>query len=929
MYGGEHALDEKGDVKLGWGIGIGLDWTKMALGVTGGLNLDYEGAIIRDMEESVREQAIEEYGLKGFETKESYKSLTTEQKWAQIQKMKPPFYAKLMESMKNPDVAAALDRNNDGIPEMFIYNLNQHIESMESDAVFEEMMAVPFMPVGVGAGAIVAGVGLATGNPAALAIGLVAGFKFQLGSFKAFIPTPKEEARLLSIASSNNMESKVKDYIEKLKRGEVQPEFIKEGTPGLYYRPGSGLGMGVRVEEMKTNELRYKDLQKDIETINKALAPAEVELKIHQPGNKVELITLHPEDKDIEVHADPLMHDLGIVNDNGRLFLVGNIEDLIITRERFEFPRALASGNSSIRDVICIRQRNSVNGQRSRYWIQQNAGSFLEKSMIQTKFRYEPGLNHETGKSTILNVPGYLEGKTNEGVKYFETRMEGFKHGKTDFDKFITKEKLAKYDSDYEDGMLPALGAVTEQAYQNEKPRPGLREKIANIFKDKTFSNIKETLINPKIISNPKEIMSTLKSNEKALGLENLTDKEMNLAVTTVLNEWFTDLYSYAGAEKRLEKINKKLLDRIKQVKKYTGEIYKSEFKTIKDKNPAIKSSPEEMADRFINDIYANLEAVLEQKPPVDFRTIKVGGLKAGEVLISGTRGKEAGKTLPTLGRTVNFEETPKPEDLELGYGFMEGYLNPETNRFTEFGKTYSLKSANRVEKDLAIALLEIASPIPKDDLELMRSPLAIKILGTPAYRLMVLEKGGRGDKQYEEMIQIAGSKTPEELKANIAKYKDAFDNFKNLINRIRQAQISGKALSIQTDIGTRIEIDMSDTEIQSGPYTKCGNASYKLNEFGTIRIYKQQVEVYGGKETINEVLDVELTRKFVSFSLWGGFTGTQRKKEIPPPTKPHGGEEEVTKEHGRIATRGSGTVPDKKSGGGHLGGKTVPHKKE
>jgi hypothetical protein len=271
------------------------------------------------------------------------------------------------------------------------------------------------------------------------------------------------------------------------------------------------------------------------------------------------------------------------------------------------------------------------------------------------------------------------------------------------------------------------------------------------------------------------------------------------------------------------------------------------------------------MGDKLFNDIYGNLfEKIKETTKPEEIIKILTDfgkTLKQGDTFISGTRTfDEKGNKLAALTTTLNY--IPLPTEKEQAFGFLNGT-----------GKKYELNSGNQIEKDLAKALLEIASPIPKEDSELLKSPLAIKLLGVGVYWLIA------GKENYNKMVEIVND--PSKISEN----KAAIDEFRTFVENVRESQLEGKPYIANTKYG-EIIIDMSNTEINSGAYSKCGNASVAVNEKGTVKI-KQKKGALGVIDVTNEYINSKLTKKFLSLGLSVGLTSESTPGKPPEEKKP------------------------------------------
>ncbi len=827
---GKHDFGSNGE--LGWsaGMGVGFSWADLAalptLGAQVGLSYSWQKAW---NDKSVRENTKEAQKSSGIskETWDKWASgeYNTEEK-LEILKQDKTALAEIEKAQREHPDAVTED--------MFVHSVDLHIEKAKQEGVYDKLRAAGFVGLNVNAG--VAALGVATG------FGWLLGAEFEIGSATVFIPHPREEARILDEISSLVIDDKLKKELSDRAKKEIAelnagtgPVKFTETTPNIYYRPG--LGLGIRTE---STEVSFDALAKTsagtgtpFDKYNEALKPAEI--RLIESGKRAELVIDNDDDKDIEIHIDPALQKLALVKDGGNVILSGNIGDLIITRERFEFNRNLAEG-TSIRDVITIRQNESMLAETDRMFIEAHEGKYLEKVIGQKQYQIKTGNNPEGLQSNIIdNTQEDRSGDTGNRLKYHDGFRDEAERGNG-----LTEERVTKLEADATE-MQKALGAKTEAEYNSNTTmdEQALYNALDDVYKSAGF---KAQLDRIEVITDPENMIALLKQQS---GLENLSDKEYNIAISYMLNRHYSNLNQSPA--------------RLNKVKEYTKQKYLSAFVTMKN-NLGLKSSAQAMADKFVDDIYNGLAEKL--------KTASVSGLNPGDIFVSGTWGTNNGSRQRAFGLTANYEQIVKPGNLAHEFGF-----------FGDTGKDYDLNSQDPVEKDLARALLEIASPVKTSNEELIRSPLATKILGLKAYRLMVEDvNNGGGEAQFKAMMEIVKDPT------KTSQYAAEMNRFRGFVEEVRKHQMDKTPYVIKTHDGLTITLDMSDTKVHSGAYTKCGNASHSVNELGSIKIegITAQTAVVGVLDTTNEVQNVELSKRFVNFGFATGFTsssGTTERK--------------------------------------------------
>jgi hypothetical protein len=244
--------------------------------------------------------------------------------------------------------------------------------------------------------------------------------------FEAFIPHPREKERLQQLLSAGE----IRMQMDKWLGGEKIPAFT-EKTSDIYYKPGSNLGIGRKAgeDEEATFQTSGKGLKTDIDAYNEALKDAEITLKYDKDQKRTKITIGRDKDRNIEVHIDPLLKNLGLIVDGDELYLKGNMDNMLITRQKFEFPfpfdrtdRAAGSDarQTNLLDVITIRTADSVAGQRNLDTIEELESGFVEKRQG-GKFTMQPGAN-PNAKSSLLD---YATVRAEENVdRYNELRRQ-------------------------------------------------------------------------------------------------------------------------------------------------------------------------------------------------------------------------------------------------------------------------------------------------------------------------------------------------------------------------------------------------------------------------------------------------------------------------------------------------------------------------
>jgi type II secretory pathway pseudopilin PulG len=372
----------------------------------------------------------------------------------------------------------------------------------------------------------------------------------KIGSAVVYTPHRKEIVRMLPEMSDAVVTEKIEKALKDLEGGKGQVRFIEQTSRLVYSRDGKLMSLE------KEDKVDFSRLNTSLESYNEALKEAEIALIQRAPG-KIELLVNNTERKDVEIHTDPLLGDLKVVRDNGKIFLVGNITDnLIITRERFSLPFETAEKSASMRDYVTIRKKASVQGKRDRSWMEKHEANFLRKLMEERTFYVERGANEDTEKG-IVEVAGFA---TTENAKLSDEDRKAIKmymDQQSDFTGTWDKTAIESAAKDI-DRCNKALSRMKEKEYDKPKTDAVFFENLGKLYGDKKFKSALG-----KTIGDGESIIALLQDQEfKPLlaksGLEKLFDsgneKLLNTAVIYLENAWFSKFYKDSTNEKKYQR---------------------------------------------------------------------------------------------------------------------------------------------------------------------------------------------------------------------------------------------------------------------------------------------------------------------------------------------------------------------------------------
>ncbi|MDD3861473.1 MAG: hypothetical protein PHP74_01105, partial [Candidatus Gracilibacteria bacterium] len=910
--------------------------------------------------------------------------------------------------------------NEDQKAKLFVGMVDSYINSLK-EGVNKDVSPYWIAAVGVGFAYLDSTEERTSGGAACM------GFKIYIpgSEFEAFIPSLKETTALSKALSSTEIDAQINKWL----KGEKVA--FREKGPDLYYKPGTNLGLGTRTESRTEKYSDSGDLTTDMNQYNVRLKPAEIKLNYDEKTKRTELIIKNYKDRNIEINIDPLIKDLKLVKENGRLFLVGNIANLIISREKFNFPFPFdrdedGVGTTNLLDVITIRTDKSMEGNRNRETVETLSPLSLRMTPDQDEFMPTRGMNAENIQGNILD---YDSAKTDEEKNKLKSlESEASKFTPTHLDYQIGTEDLAKKDK-ISERKFKSLNQSKEDIADLAELTPEMIKfaydtffpfikkdlaKLTDIGDDTALSNLvdkkwsecpkQDTSIPSKLgETQHQQVMSLLgpkwwsiiyphSSDDKmptnlheqrheklsanineylvlepgcfvtkefkvrGKGMEHLTVKITNKRDVIIVDEnqktafyvrnydlndansWDTipasglDITSVTNSSEVLkqcsaeikkqdaenQKINEAISKRLEQRINFTKKKFLSQFaetKTTLFQTYGVKiNTPEtELVEKFIHDLYDNLRATLNAKPPVDFRSLGLSALPEGCTLLSASREVDAkGKKTPSMQRIIGYNTMPKEEGLIHGYGFLDITQKNYENALKYSEDERKADPEKMKEYELALILLEIASPgglerkikstedlldKNKDEAEqakewtnYFKSPFVLKVYGIKALEL--LSKEGNSEK----VIEIVETLNNPDLKGEardkaivevIEKNKDALLEFNTFVENLRKAQLKQhpweNGVFKQTAKGTEyvIEIDMSKTVILGGAFAKCTNPSFAVHEDIEIRIYNP-IKATGETNTTEITLNAELTKAFGYVDLIGAVTygGTRKPKE-------------------------------------------------
>jgi hypothetical protein len=219
--------------------------------------------------------------------------------------------------------------------------------------------------------------GAVTMNPVLLGVGVAAGISVKVNQREIFIPRRSERLRILQNAANESLKTNVENWFDGLENDSSREQV--ERTNHVYHSPAHPGHEGMVIN---SNTSEILEGFGNVDTYNEYLSPAHVRLKkANLEGQTAfELIVGNSADRIVDLYIDPTLKSLGlIVGKDGKLYLAGDVSNLIITRKTVEYPRPFAPNTSNLVDVIYIRQKGSIQAGIDENWIQEHSRQMVQK----------------------------------------------------------------------------------------------------------------------------------------------------------------------------------------------------------------------------------------------------------------------------------------------------------------------------------------------------------------------------------------------------------------------------------------------------------------------------------------------------------------------------------------------------------------------
>lgn len=664
---------------------------------------------------------------------------------------------------------------------------------------------------------------------------------FRIGTSEVFIPNRKDLNKLNLVRDLRELsqEDKINEALKELESNETIIRFDESVSEVVLNAEG--------IPMVITNH-QEKDLStyaNTLENYNKALEEVEMSLTKLDNG-KVQLNVNATEYKDIEIYIDPEVKDLALIQDGNKILLEGNINNLVITRDRAKFPYKPDGTSSEIRDIIIIRTKDSMEAHTDRSDILAlNYGSYLKQDENENLRMLSIGETRY--QNNMLEYPGYSTMSDSELTDKQQKQardaiVEDYAKERTGLETFMSPEEFDRAQQAIKDrNEVVQLDSFKSENFDQAK----ISNQIEDLYKNKKFKKSLE-----KAIDNPKEIIKLINSN-----MEGLNDNERDYAITYLLNKHFTEIAAnYEMGPKANKKIAELINNRITEIfkpvllKQFSQAIERiNKYQTSERINI---NDASKLVDQFIDGTYGKLLEDLKN-PNFDLKQSKVDLIPLGASFDSVTYNHTKDEEYVPAA-TIHFRELDSGVNKVFAPGLLEDTI---TN--------------HDINSEMGRIILEITNPIPQDNVEFINSAFARKV-GSLDALYMVMEAD-----EFEKMTEIF--KNPQ--LSSDPNYSQAFNKFKEIALKFREAQLSGGKLELTGRKGLKFEINI-DTVTSSGGYSKCANATMYSTEKMSIRGIGKNGQLVAQSTESNETIDHTMGLNSASVGLFGVI-----KQETIPPT--------------------------------------------
>ena len=672
---------------------------------------------------------------------------------------------------------------------------------------------------------------------------------------------------------------------------------------------------------------------------------------------------------------DALEGEFAAVHTGDRIIMEGNIDDLVIARERYFFPTKTAVGGSTIRDYITIRKRAGIKGAKSTMATKDQAkGKLVKLPGDDWSDREGPTAMYAGTSKTVMNQEEFYS-DANKSLREKLARAQSR-------EEFVSERE---YEAEWKNaGATPDVKTRTEflEEFMDSEMQEGVKNSIDHLLsrKDGKFKKEVQEQLKPNKSTDLASLIQKYKKEIFGEGVEPSAG-QLNYAIQYLKHRYFLDLTEVAlrkaGFEKEdKEKLKKwmaafskaktpeekaELLSHLSekqraQLEKALGEVVKSAVKVAKanmelvvqgfkkDFNNAIirlKNRGVELDAKITGELVGehirkitiksieeaptgNIMELIEH--PLISLNLAAGfdstdpSSLAGTTITYGThKGRDKkGKAIPATTKTIGSYATANRTIRKPGL-----LKDTVTN--------YNLEGGTSEDQQIAQVLLEAASPLPesKEHEKFLNTEFAVKVANMRIYKFKpfalpkITVKTDKGPLTWTNKDYLALAEASKDS-STIGKHKEVIEKFHKICTQMRNDELAQKATVIKAkDVTLKITIN---PKIQSGAWSDCSNLSTVLLEKGLkVEMFKDGMPITAKQDSLFK-LEVQKTKEHpveIGFGVAFKFDGPSPDPDPDPDKDAALGEgANVTKNKGTttVGTGGNETGPGVEAHGVELG---------
>lgn len=654
-------------------------------------------------------------------------------------------------------------------------------------------------------------------------------------------------------------------------------EFELKGENAFLYQDSQLGGKGLaRIGVLQSSQMEELSADSSFEQIKKLMAKLNIDAKLvprdakdKSKGYYIQITPLDIEGGNVEIQIDPELRSKGLILDNQstpqRILLTASaVKALMVTRKRIKFP--FQSQGALNLDIITFK----TDTDRHTPELREESVQYIYKRQGE-RYQVVDGENSRRIPKDLRNVMTLAEfrGSSRKFEKFDNVQLINYKRYKEATDNMDSALRvLSSKEFDLTPGNTPHLRKFTREWYDLNQTY--FLRKIIDMRKPESEDRIK-TMLFKKLMKDYEVYRANLP------GTKPLSQYEQNMLYAMLLDRSFLKIAKNPSKNMPKEKIERALDIRKSLFRKYLQTYinkwiakYPNEWNEIKKADPSITPTA-----------VANLIALAM---PKDYAHMK-------EMLQEPTQ-------ITRDMKFLSYTQKLGSESMPSAYGSA----SPEPirkNFFKMFGVTRFNLSSNLDKRKQAVArvILNLLSPLKmselkdnKERVEFLDSELPLMLISlydkskgiSPMIEVLGMENFENITKLYSALRKEKDPKKAAELLNNSA-IKKSFDGFREMVLKVRNAQLSGKNSADYKGFTFHF-----DTEVMAGPYLKCANGTMAVRQRFRITTKKSlHVPWTGAKAERAVVVKGRYKKEAAYLTLAAGFFyRPEVKKGYTPPSR-------------------------------------------